>query len=321
MTGQTTLEDAGCRFGDTLAVDNVTMSLPAGRLIGLVGPSGSGKTTIVRLLTGALEPTSGTVTTLGAEPRRLPRATRRRLGYMPQHFSLYPDLTARENVDFVASLFGMLGRERGRRTREALELVQLWDARDRRAGRLSGGMLRRLELAAALVHEPELLFLDEPTAGLDPILRTVTWDELRRLRDEGRTLLVTTQYVGEAEECDIVALLVEGRLVAFDSPAALRASAIGGEVLDLTTARPVDPGTLLRVDAITRAERTGATTWRITVDSAARALPSVVESLGAEGAEVIEAQTFTPDFDEVFVELVTRARAGRAAGDPIADQP
>ena len=137
---------------------------------------------------------------------------------MPQLFTLYPDLTAHENVDFVASLFGMLFRRRRRRTREVLELVDLWEARDRRAGELSGGMQRRLELACALVHEPALLFLDEPTAGIDPLLRTRIWEELHRLRAEGRTLLVTTQYVGEAELCDIVALIADGRLVAFGTP-------------------------------------------------------------------------------------------------------
>ena len=133
---------------------------------------------------------------------------------MPQQFTLYPDLTARENVDFVASLFGILWRTRHRRTREVLELVDLWDVRGRRAGRLSGGMQRRLELASALVHDPDLLFLDEPTAGIDPILRATVWEELHRLRDDGRTLLVTTQYVNEAEECDTVALISDGRLIA-----------------------------------------------------------------------------------------------------------
>lgn len=125
MSDAMVLDDAACRFGETVAVDGVSMRIPLGALVGLVGPSGSGKTTIVRLLTGALAPTGGSVTTLGGDPRRLRRRTRRRLGYMPQHFSLYPDLTARENVDFVASLFGMLYGARTRRTRQALEAVQL----------------------------------------------------------------------------------------------------------------------------------------------------------------------------------------------------
>ena len=148
-----------------------TSTIRAGTILGVIGPSGSGKTTTVRMLTGALRPTNGDDPRPRRGPARFRRETRERIGYMPQQFTLYPDLTARENVDFVGSLFGMLWRRRRRRVREVLELLDLWDARDRRASDLSGGMQRRLELACALVHEPVLLFLDEPTAGIDPILR------------------------------------------------------------------------------------------------------------------------------------------------------
>ena len=163
---------------------------------------------------------------------------------MPQSFTLYPDLTARENVDFVASLFGMLWRARHRRTREVLQLVDLWEVRGRRAGGLSGGMQRRLELACALVHDPTLLFLDEPTAGIDPLLRATIWDELHRLRDAGRTLLVTTQYVNEAESCDRVALISDGRLIALAEPDDAAAQAIGGDVVEIETASAVDPSAI-----------------------------------------------------------------------------
>jgi ABC-type multidrug transport system ATPase subunit len=155
--------------------------------------------------------------------------------------SQHPDLTARENVDFVASLFGILWRTRHRRTREVLELVDLWEVRGRRAGALSGGMQRRLELACAMVHSPALLFLDEPTAGIDPLLRGRIWEELHRLRDAGRTLLVTTQYVGEAESCDTVALISDGRLIALAPPAELRRMAVGGDRVEVVTAGAFDP--------------------------------------------------------------------------------
>src|SRR4029077_10075969 len=145
-------------FADQLAVDGISLTVPAGIILGIIGPSGSGKTTTIRLPTGAPPPDSGPAAGLGEDPRRFRRQTRERIGYMPQSFTLYPDLTVRENVDFVASLFGMLFFARRQRTREVLELLDLWGVRRRRAGKLSGGMQRRLELAGALVHDPALLF-------------------------------------------------------------------------------------------------------------------------------------------------------------------
>ena len=214
--------------------------------MGIIGPSGAGKTTLVRLMTGALAPTDGEVRVMGEDPLRFRRETRERIGYMPQSFALYPDLTTRENVDFVASLFGLLWWRRRRRTREVLQWVDLWDVRSRRAGRLSGGMQRRLELASALVHDPEIAFLDEPTAGIDPLLRATIWKELHRLRDAGRTLLVTTQYVNEAESCDAVVLIAEGRAIATGTPDELRRTAMGGDIVVIDTRDPVDAAALRR---------------------------------------------------------------------------
>ena len=227
-------------------------SVPQGTILGIIGPSGAGKTTLVRLMTGALTPTDGEIRVMGEDPGRFKRRTRERIGYMPQQFALYPDLTTRENVDFVASLFGLLWWRRRRRTRQVLELVDLWSVRDRRAGRLSGGMQRRLELASALVHEPAVLFLDEPTAGIDPLLRSTVWRELSRLRDEGRTLLVTTQYVGEAEGCDAVLLISDGRVIAAGTPDDLRRTAIGGDMVDVETAAPIDLASLRQIDGVLR---------------------------------------------------------------------
>ena len=234
------IDGVSVNFPDQLALDDISLVVPAGAILGLIGPSGAGKTTTIRLLTGALVPTGGTVTVLGEEPRQFRRQTRERIGYMPQSFTLYPDLTVRENVDFVGSLFGMLFLSRRRRTKEVLQLVDLWDVRSRRAGRLSGGMQRRLELACALVHDPALLFLDEPTAGIDPILRNTIWTELHRLRDAGRTLIVTTQYVNEAESCDRVALIANGRLLALATPDDLRREAVGGDIVVVETSALFD---------------------------------------------------------------------------------
>jgi len=303
------------RFGDLVAADDVALTVSEGTILGIIGPSGAGKTTVVRMLTGALAPSEGTVRVLGEDPRRFRRGTRQRIGYMPQLFSLYPDLTARENVDFVASLFGMLFRRRHRRSREVLEIVDLWDARGRRASQLSGGMQRRLELACALVHEPALLFLDEPTTGIDPLLRTKVWDELQRLRNDGRTLLVTTQYLSEAELCDHVALIANGRLVAHDTPEGLRRSAIGGHLVDIETVAPFEGGTLGDVPEVLSSEQLSPHHFRVVVEDAGTATPLVVDAIAERGGEVDSAREHRPTFDEIFAELVHRDRELRGEPD------
>jgi ABC-2 type transport system ATP-binding protein len=309
------IDDATVQFADQLAVDGISLTVPAGIILGIIGPSGSGKTTTIRLLTGALTPTSGSVTVLGEEPRRFRRQTRERIGYMPQSFTLYPDLTVRENVDFVASLFGMLWRSRRRRTRQVLELVDLWEVRGRRAGRLSGGMQRRLELAGALVHDPALLFLDEPTAGIDPLLRGRVWDELHRLRDEGRTLLVTTQYLNEAESCDQVALIASGRLVALATPAELRRLAAGGDVIEIETAARVDGMALADLPFIRHVRQDGPRSLTLTVDDGGTATPDAVDAINERGGEVVFAREIRATFDDVFATLVARDQAARAVVD------
>ena len=291
-------------FGDDVAVDGISLTVrTGGTILGIIGPSGSGKTTTIRMLTGALAPTGGRVRVLGEDPRAFLRQTRERIGYMPQQFTLYPDLTARENVDFVASLFGILWRTRHRRTREVLQLVDLWDVRGRRAGRL----------ACALVHDPDLMFLDEPTAGIDPILRVRVWDELHRLRAEGRTLLVTTQYVNEAEACDTVALISRGRLIGLATPAELRREAMGGDVVEIQTTNAFDPAGLADLPMIRTIERQGPNALRIRVDDAARAMAEVVEAIAQRGGEVASASEARPSFDEVFAILVERDRVTRDA--------
>ena len=297
------------QFPEQLAVDDVSLVVPAGNILGLIGPSGAGKTTTIRVLTGALVPTSGRVSVLGEEPRHFRRQTRERIGYMPQSFTLYPDLTVRENVDFVASLFGML--RRGGRTKRALQLVDLWDVRSRRAGRLSGGMQRRLELACALVHDPALLFLDEPTAGIDPLLRARVWTELHRLRDAGRTLIVTTQYVNEAESCDRVALISDGRLLALATPDELRREAVGGDIVVIETEAIFDGAVLAGLPLVRSVRQDGPRRITVVVDDAGTALPDVVEAVRERGGEVKSGREERPSFDDVFAALVERDRAAR----------
>jgi ABC-2 type transport system ATP-binding protein len=293
-------------YGEGAGIHDLDLVVPAGSILGLVGPSGAGKTTTIRLLTGAVEPQAGEIRVLGSEPRRFRRRTRERIGYMPQQFTLYPDLTAEENVDFVASLFGMLWRRRRRRTRAVLRLVELYDVRGRRASNLSGGMQRRLELACALVHEPDLLFLDEPTAGIDPILRRTIWEELHRLKGMGRTLVVTTQYVSEAEECDRVALIADGRLVALDTPDALRREALGGDLLEVETKAPFDPASIADATGIRRVDTRGLRNFWVAVDDGPSMLPIIDDIVAAAGGEVVGAREIRPSFDEVFAALVQR---------------
>jgi ABC-2 type transport system ATP-binding protein len=302
------LEGATVRFGDFTAVRDVSLSVPRGVILGLIGPSGAGKTTTIRLLTGGLGPTSGRARVLGEDPRRFRRRTRERIGYMPQQFTLYPDLTAGENVDFVASLFGLLWFRRRRRVRQVLEIVDLWEVRGRRAANLSGGQQRRLELACALVHEPELLFLDEPTAGIDPMLRARVWDELHRLKEHGRTMLVTTQYVNESDECDQVALIAEGQLAALATPDDLRRQATGGDVIEVETGRAFDGQALNGVPLVRRVSQLTAHSFRVVVDDAGAATPTVVAAIDDAGGEVVSAREYRLTFDEVFTELVERNR-------------
>jgi ABC-2 type transport system ATP-binding protein len=225
-------------FGDGQGLHALSLRVDPGVIFGVVGPSGSGKSTTVRLLLGSDTPTEGDVWVFGRRPADFTRQDRRRIGYLPQSSVLYPDLSLRHNLDLAASMYGVPARSRllaiGKRRRAArqrvtdiLEFLELTHAQRTRLGDASGGEQRRLGLAAALVHEPELLVLDEPTTGVDPVLRRRIWDRLRQLRDTGTTIFVTTQYVDEASHCDLVALLVDGRTLTVDTPEALRRQAFG----------------------------------------------------------------------------------------------
>jgi ABC-2 type transport system ATP-binding protein len=227
------------RFGGLTAVDGLTLSIPGGTIFGLLGPNGAGKSTTLKMLTTLLPPSAGTALVAGLDLARQPREVRRRIGYVPQLLSAEGALTAGENLMVFARLYGVPRAERRERIRQALELIGLADAADVLVTRFSGGMIRRLEIAQAMLHRPSVLFLDEPTVGLDPVARRVVWQHVRDLRARlGTTVLLTTHYMEEADElCDRVAILDLGKVAAEGSPAELEAQVGEGASLDDAFAR------------------------------------------------------------------------------------
>ena len=206
------------RFGDLIAVERLDLSIHSGEIFGLLGANGSGKTTTIRMLTGLMPPTSGTAEVAGIDVVSNPEAVRRRLGYMSQRFGLYDDLTVEENLRFYAGLYGLIGREGATRVEEMLTGLDFLARRRQFAGTLSGGWKQRLSLACATAHKPDVLFLDEPTAGVDPAARRQFWLLIHQLAAGGTTIVVTTHYMDEAERCDRIAMLWRGRLVALGAP-------------------------------------------------------------------------------------------------------
>jgi ABC-2 type transport system ATP-binding protein len=296
-------------FPSGVGVHGLDLEVATGTIFGFIGPSGSGKTTTVRLLTGVLAPDSGELSVMGTRPVDFDRTERTRLGYMPQRSVLYPDLSLWENLGFCASLFGMPWRGRRRRMDQVMDLVELTDAKTRLMRDASMGMQRRLSLASTLVHDPDFLLLDEPTAGIDPVLRRKFWDHFASLRDEGRTLFVTTQYVGEAAYCDRVGVLADGKLVAVDTPDGLRRRAFGGDVVDVSMASPIsatDLEEMTRIVEASRSQRLDLKTVRLTVPNAGDAAPLVSSWALEKGLEVETVDEYRPAFDDVFVELVNQ---------------
>jgi len=294
-------------FGEDVAVQSLSMYVPRGKIFGFIGPSGCGKTTTVRLLTGFYKPTSGTLSVLGKDPADFSKSDQAKLGYLIQQFVLYPDLTVWENLNFAASFYGVTPFRRGR-LNKLLDFVELSDHRNKLARDLSGGMKRRLSLAATMVHNPELLFLDEPTAGIDPILRRKFWDYFKELQAQGHTLFITTQYVGEAAYCDLVGVMYEGRLLMIATPEGLRKKAYGGDVVGIKTTEGMSfeqrhqledlPFVHGKVKVIDEQEND------LIVDEASAAIPTLMEWCQAQDLNVETIEEKSPPFDDVFVKII-----------------
>ena len=295
------------KFGSLVAVDHMDLSVKSGEIFGFLGPNGAGKTTTVRILCGLMMPTSGTATVVGHDVVMEPEEVKQRIGYMPQAYGLYDDLTVDENLEFFGSVYRVPRDERRKRADEILQLVRLEEFRKHYAGQLSGGMKRRLSLAVSLIHNPELLILDEPTAGVDPPLRRIFWQYFRELNKRGVTFFINTHYMDEAELCDRLALISYGRLVSLGSPTELKRKAVGGERVEFVTADLPRTGEILKDSELVREVHTSDGGIQLIVEEAASAIPRLTSLLRERGVEVLQVRQLQPSLEDVFIKLVEEA--------------
>jgi ABC-2 type transport system ATP-binding protein len=296
-------------YGDVVAVSDLSFEVERGEMFGLIGPDGAGKTTTLRTVLGLLAPHGGSVLTCGLDPVRQHRALSHRVGYLSQRFSLYGDLTVDENIAFFAELHGVRAW-RDKRT-ELLDLVRLTPFRDRLADRLSGGMRQKLALAATLIHTPEMLVLDEPTTGVDPVSRRDFWKLLARLQRDGLSILLTTPYLDEAERCGRVALLESGRLLGLDAPEALRAQAKGTLVEIVASPRRLAAEVLRALPEVSDVEvfgeRLHATLFERRLGEPRECADALSARLRAAGVTVESARCTVPSLEDVFIREIRAA--------------
>jgi len=296
------------KFGHFTAVKGVSFRVRRGEIFGFLGPNGAGKTTTIRMLLGLLRPTSGTATVLGYDIVRQSEEIRKRVGYMSQRFSLYQDLTVEENLEFYGRTYGVRGERLRERKRFVIRMAGL-EGRERELTRnLSGGWKQRLALGAAILHEPQMLFLDEPTAGVDPISRRAFWDLLYDLATAGTTIFVTTHYMDEAEHCHQLAFIYGGQIVAQGSPEVIKQTQMQGKVLEVDCSNPQRAVRLLQETGhFVEVALYGSLIHVVTDDlEAGRAL--IRERLTAEGVTVHSVDWILPSLEDVFISRVRQNR-------------
>jgi ABC-2 type transport system ATP-binding protein len=299
------VRDLTRRFGDFTAVDRVTFDVPEGQIFGFVGPNGAGKTTTIRMLTGLLQPTEGDGTVAGFDIRTGTESIKRSIGYMSQLFSLYADLTVDENIQLFAGLYGVRGERLARRREAVLAMAGITAQRHRLTGELPLGWKQRLALGTAVLHEPPLLFLDEPTSGVDPLSRRAFWDLIYGLAAEGTTVFVSTHYMEEAEYCHRLALMNRGRIIALDRPAALRDTMTEPLLAIVAEHGPAVAQALQGAPLVLEAAMFGRDV-HVMVEDAAAAREYLPVLLEGKGLPIRSIDAVRPSLEDVFVSLVHR---------------
>ncbi len=301
------------RFGDFTAVDGIDFQVPKGEIFGFLGPNGSGKTTTIRMLCGTIAPTSGEATILGFDAVADPESVRRSIGYMSQKFALFEDLTVDENLRFYSGVYGIEGELFDERRRYVLEMADLVGRERELTANLSVGWKQRLALGCATIHEPRLIFLDEPTSGVDPTARRHFWELLYSLAETGITLFVTTHYMDEATHCNRLAFIYRGRLIATGSPQQIRTRYMTDEVLELE-ADDVE-GALAWLESAPNVNEAYLSGARLHANVARSTAPcTLADELRAAGFAVSRCEQVDPTIEDVFVHLVTAERRGEDGG-------
>jgi ABC-2 type transport system ATP-binding protein len=293
-------------FGKFVAVDNVNFSVKRGEIFGFLGANGAGKSTTIRMLCALLEPTSGTAIVGGFDIIKNPEAVKRSIGYMSQKFSLYEDLTVKENLDFYGGVYGLSGKKLERRKDWALEMAGLKGKEKSLTGKLSGGWKQRLALGCSILHEPKIVFLDEPTGGVDPISRRNFWDLINSLSDAGVTIFVTTHFLDEAEYCNSIYLMQDGKVIAGDSPRNLKKEHLKGDMLEIECSNPIKALEILSTYKPIKGLSIFGTYLHTHVDSADKDKMGVIEFLNKNDIQVNRIDLITPSLEDVFIHLIEK---------------